>query len=169
MPLPNNIAELLDSVPDSRSRYAIRRVLDAIFPDVAMGLVATGTNLATAFLLQAKTNIFTTVPVGSGASLNPTFGMGTCRVVNPTLNDLLIYPPDSAQIGSGVSIGTQKGPPIGVQKGPLSLRLIRSHGCFFVRLIRAVSSSRPDHPQGVARSCGQAGPQAIGGAGAQRA
>jgi hypothetical protein len=46
---------------------------------------------------------------------------------------------------------------------------IRSHGCFFVRLIRAVSSSRPDHPQGVARSCGQAGPQAIGGAGAQRA
>jgi hypothetical protein len=59
-----------------------------------------------------------------------------------------------------VSIGTQKGPPIGIQKGPPSLRLARSHGGFFVRLTGAVSSSRPDHPQGVARSRGQAWPQA---------
>ena len=37
---------------------------------------------------------------------------------------------------------------------------MRSHGCFFVRLIGAVSSSRPDHSQGVARSRGQAWPKA---------
>jgi hypothetical protein len=43
-----------------------------------------------------------------------------------------------------VSIGTQKGPSIGVQKGPRSLRSVSVDGCFFVRLKRSVSSSRPD-------------------------
>jgi hypothetical protein len=55
--------------------------------------------------------------------------------------------PDGKWKGFEVSIGTQKGPPIGVQKGSLSLRFVRSHGCFFVRLTGAVSSSRPDHPK----------------------
>lgn len=101
MALPNSIAEYLESIPDARSRYAIRRVLDAVYANVATGLIATGTNLATAVVLRAQTNIFATVPVGAGASLDPAFIMGTCRVVNASLNDILIYPPVTAQIGSG--------------------------------------------------------------------
>lgn len=106
MTLPNSLAELLEAVPDVRSRYALRRVLDAIYPAVATALAATGTNLATAVLLQAQTNIFATVPPGTGAALDPAFSMGTCRVINTSLNDLLIYPPVTARIGSGAAGAT---------------------------------------------------------------
>src|ERR1700735_80100 len=41
----------------------------------------------------------------------------------------------------------RKKDPIGIQKGPLSFRLCAAIGCFFVRLIGAVSSSRPDHSE----------------------
>jgi hypothetical protein len=36
---------------------------------------------------------------------------------------------------------------LSAQRRDLSLRLMRSHGCFFVRLTGAVSPSRPDHPK----------------------
>jgi hypothetical protein len=102
MSLPNSIAELLDCIPDSRSRYALRRIMDALFPSVDTGLVATGTNATTALLMLAQTNIFGTVVAGTGAILNPAF-LGTCRVINSGVNDLLIYPPSTAQIGSGAA------------------------------------------------------------------
>lgn len=101
MALPNSIAEYLEGVPDSRARYALRRIFDALYGSVATGLAATGTSRATAVVLSAQTNAFATVPAGTGATLDPNFIMGTCRVINTSLNDLLIYPPITAQIGSG--------------------------------------------------------------------
>jgi hypothetical protein len=68
-----------------------------------------------------------------------------------------------------LSIGTQKGPPIGVQKGPLSFRVTMTPRCFFVRLKGAVSLPRPDHSKASRAAAVKHGRQAIGGAGAQRA
>lgn len=75
----------------------------ASFAVVATGLVATGTNRATAFVLPAQTNVFATVPTGTGCALNPAFVSGTCRVINTASNDLLVYPPATARIGSGAA------------------------------------------------------------------
>jgi hypothetical protein len=51
---------------------------------------------------------------------------------------------DGAVMFRKMSIGAQKGPSIGVQKGPLSLRSGSVDRRFLVRLKRAVPSSRPD-------------------------
>jgi hypothetical protein len=51
-------------------------------------------------------------------------------------------------------VGSNETPLLGKSVLPIS-------GCFLVRLRGAVSSSRPDVPQGVARSSGQGWPQAI--------
>jgi hypothetical protein len=67
---------------------------------VSTGLVATGTNGATALVLLAQTSVFAAVPPGSGCALNPDIVNGTFRVINTSEHDLLVYPPSTAQIGT---------------------------------------------------------------------
>jgi hypothetical protein len=70
------------------------------FVAVATGLTATGTDQASAAPLTAQTNIVTTVPTGAGMILPGGIVSGTMVITNASANDLLVYPPDGAQIGS---------------------------------------------------------------------
>ena len=68
---------------------------------VANGIVATGTNQATAFPLQAQTNIVASFPTGTGVILNAAIVSGTLVVQNmDPVNDGFVYPPSGAQINS---------------------------------------------------------------------
>lgn len=75
-------------------------VFGPAFVAVATGLTATGNNQATAAPLSAQTNIFATVPAGTGAVLPSEIVSGTFTVTNAGVNDLLVYPPGTAQVGS---------------------------------------------------------------------
>jgi hypothetical protein len=68
-------------------------------PLIAVGLIATGTNQATALLFRALTNIFGGGVAGTGGILPGGFG-GTYVAVNATLLDKFVYPPFGGQIGS---------------------------------------------------------------------
>jgi hypothetical protein len=67
--------------------------------NVASGLVATGTNQATALPLPALTSIFSEVPAGAGGILVATSN-GNLVVVNTTASLLAIYPNVGAQINA---------------------------------------------------------------------
>ncbi len=67
---------------------------------IANNLVATGTNQATALLISAQINIFTSAPTGTGAVLPAINIYGNYRVINASGASLLVYPPGNAQIGT---------------------------------------------------------------------
>jgi hypothetical protein len=67
---------------------------------VATALTATGNSQGTAALLLGLTNVFTTVPSGTGATLSNLLPLEGLRVTNAGANDLLVYPPVGAQINS---------------------------------------------------------------------
>jgi len=71
------------------------------FSLVATGLIATGTNQATALLLQAITNVISSAPSGTGARLPVSVVSGTIIVQNDDQsNNATIYPPLGAQINA---------------------------------------------------------------------
>lgn len=67
---------------------------------VATGLIATGTNQATALPLAALTNVFTGGVAGAGGVLPGNVLSGTIFVQNAALLDKLVYPQQGASIGT---------------------------------------------------------------------
>lgn len=61
-----------------------------------LGMIATGSNQASALQLPAQLNVFKSVPVGSGA--RPPSLPTSVTVVNTDVNILLLYPPAGDQI-----------------------------------------------------------------------
>lgn len=71
-----------------------------VFRLVDAGLMAVGTNQATALLFGALTNVFTGGAAGTGGILPSTVLAGTINVVNATALDKLVYPPVGGEIGA---------------------------------------------------------------------
>lgn len=70
------------------------------------GLMATGTDQTTAYLLTRKASVFLVVPAGAGAALPASYAAGTeLYVFNRGQNALLLYPASEDQIESnGVGV-----------------------------------------------------------------
>lgn len=79
----------------------------AIVGDTQTSLTATGTNQATALLLNADDNEVTTTASGTGVILNSNNTLGdSCFVANSGANALLVY----AEVGSTINaLGTTTG------------------------------------------------------------
>lgn len=73
----------------------------AITGDAANNLTATGTTQATALLLPADANRFTTVAASTGAILPPMNAGDTVVVYNGGANALALYPPVGGVINQG--------------------------------------------------------------------
>ena len=69
------------------------------YAQLASGLTATGTTQATAYVLIADRNFFSTVAASTGAILNSNRSQGDSQTIyNGGANPLTVYPPVGSQI-----------------------------------------------------------------------
>lgn len=84
----------------------------AINGDSAIGIVATGSTAATAFLLPAANNQVATTAASTGVILPPGSGADDVYVMNSGANALTVYPPATpvgATINGGASVSVPAG------------------------------------------------------------